>query len=71
MGLKFLVEDIYDTTLKFSVGGGIGLTADLRQHIWNNRPEFLRKIIKYKHFGKAVEKPRHANYMGFRDPNDM
>jgi DNA ligase-1 len=68
---KFLVEDI-ETGEKFSVGGGQGVTAEFRQNVWDNKVFYLGKIFTYKHksFGRK-EAPRHPQFVGFRDKDDM
>ena len=58
------------TGVEFNIG--TGMDDYLRQDIWNNRPEWLAKIIKYKHFSVgAVDKPRHPVYLGVRNPIDL
>ncbi len=64
-----VVKDI-KTGVEFNIG--TGMDDYLRQDIWNNRPEWLAKIIKYKHFSVgAVDKPRHPVYLGVRNTSDL
>lgn len=66
----FLATDVA-TGVEFSVASGT-LTDPEKQEIWNNRPKYLHKIIRYKHFPKGVKtKPRFPTYEGIRDPRDM
>jgi DNA ligase-1 len=67
----FVVRDL-STGVVFNVGSGKGLTADMRQEIWDHRQSYLGKIIKYKFFAIGVkDKPRHPIWLGFRDAIDM
>lgn len=67
----FHVKDVHNS-VTFDIGGGNGMTQELRQKIWDNRDKWLGKIIKYKYFGYGmVDKPRHPVYMGIRDKDDM
>lgn len=72
---KFLVREIGDTHWKgreFGIGTGEGLTAELRQHIWDNRDEYMGKIIVYKYqLHGTKDLPRLPIWKGFRDPRDM
>jgi DNA ligase-1 len=72
---KFLVREVGDTPWKgkeFAIGTGEGLTAELRQAIWNNRDKYLGKIVTYKYQPHGVKDlPRLPIWKGFRDPKDM
>jgi DNA ligase-1 len=72
---KFLVEEIGDTHWKgktFAIGTGDGLTAELRQQIWDNRDSYVGKIIVYKYqMHGTKDLPRLPIWKGFRDPRDM
>jgi DNA ligase 1 len=72
---KFLVQEVGNTPwngLEFAIGTGDGLTADLRQHIWDNREEYLGKIITYKYQPHGTKDlPRIPVWKGFRDPGDI
>ncbi len=58
----------YDDT----VNVGTGFDMALRQKIWDNRPAYLGKIVKYKHFPiGAKDLPRHPTFLGFRNPIDI
>jgi DNA ligase 1 len=55
--------------LEFPVGG---FNAALRAEIWNNQAKYLGQMIKYKYFPIGIkDKPRHGNFLAFRDPSDM
>lgn len=65
----FLVKDI-KTGVEFGVGSGFD--AELGKKIWDNRQEYVGKILKYKS-QKSGEKdaPRFPIFLGFRDECDM
>jgi DNA ligase-1 len=67
----FAVRDVH-TGIEFEIGTGKGLTATLKQEIWNKRDEYLGKFIKYQHFpiGRK-DKPRLPSFQGFRDEEDF
>lgn len=68
---KFLARDIHNG-LEFKCGTGKGLTLKLREEIWNNQPEYIGKIFKYKYQPHGVKKlPRIPIWLGFRDPIDI
>jgi len=67
-----LVKEL-TTGVEFSVGTGKGLTAELRQKLWEDQDNLIGKTIKYQSF-KATgvkEKPRFPKFVAFRDPIDM
>ena len=67
----FIVRDLV-TGVVSKVGMFKGLTSDDKKHIWDNREQYLGKIIKRSYFPVGVkEAPRHAKFIGFRDPSDM
>jgi len=51
---------------------GSGLSKEMRQKIWDNKTEYLGKIVKYKS-QKVGEKtaPRFPVFIGFRHENDL
>ena len=73
---KFVVEEISTGTI-LRVGTGVGLTKEYRQDIWDNRDEYIGRIISFKHQpsgAKAAEdggKARFPIFKGFRDPIDI
>lgn len=68
---KFLCRDL-KTGVEFRLGTGRGLDWKLRQHIWDNRPSFLGKIVKYEYQVVGVKnKPRCPVWVGFRDRLDL
>ncbi|MNQ26043.1 DNA ligase [compost metagenome] len=60
-----LVKDI-ESSVDFSIG--TGYTAAQRKEIWDNREQWLGKIVKYKFFpvGAGYEKPRFPTFIGER-----
>jgi DNA ligase-1 len=55
-----------------SFGVGSGLNDQQRQEIWDNKDQYLGKLVKYKYFSHGVKDlPRHPVFQGFRDPDDM
>lgn len=67
----FLVRDL-KTGVEFKIGNGKGLTHELREEIWNNQEKFKSKLIKYKHVTVGgYDKPRIAQFLGFRDRDDL
>jgi DNA ligase-1 len=68
---SFLVRDIYNGK-EFGIGGGTGVTQELRKEIWNNKDKYIGRIIKYKYQPVGVkELPRFPTFIGFRDEDDM
>lgn len=63
---KFVVRNAAGVT--FEVGTGVGLTDVLRKEIWDNRDDYLGRMITYKS-QKCGEKdkPRFPIWKGFRD----
>jgi len=67
----FEVRDV-ETGVEFSIGTGLGLTAALRDRIWQNQTEYIGKTIRYKHQGTGtLGRPRFPVFLGFRDNTDM
>jgi len=59
-----------DKGIEFKIGSGFD-QAD-RESFWNNQPDLLGQIVKYKHFPIGVkDKPRHPIFLGFRNKIDM
>lgn len=51
---------------------GTGFTDEERQEIWNNKPNHLGRMIKYKYQEcGTVDKPRFPVFLGWRDERDM
>jgi DNA ligase-1 len=58
--------------IELKIGTGEGLTAALRQEIWNNRESYLGKMVLYRYQSIGVkDAPRIPIWKGFRDPDDM
>jgi len=79
---KFKVRQMEDYTTilgatikagtEFTIGTGEGLTADLRQKIWDDQEGYLDEMVKYKFKPHGVlNKPRMPIWLGFRDARDM
>jgi len=57
---------------EFNIGMFKGLTSKDKQDIWNSRGLYENRWIKYSHFPVgAIDLPRHAKFIGFRDTADM
>ena len=68
---SFLVRD-NSTGTEFSVGGGIGLTQELRKQVWEQKPAFLGRILRYSYLTISSQgKPRMPKFTGFRDERDL
>lgn len=51
---------------------GTGFSDDVRQHIWDNRHDYVGKLAKVKSFLIGVKDlPRFPVFLGTRDPIDM
>lgn len=67
----FQVRDIA-TGVEFDIGTGEGLTLQLRQEIWENRDQYIGKVVKYRYQETGVKtKPRFPSFIGFRSREDM
>lgn len=56
----------------FNIGGGDGLTAELRRQIWNNRASYEGKIVRYRWQAHGTkDAPRIPQFEGFRDARDL
>lgn len=54
------------------VGGGEGMTHELRKHIWENHSLYLGKTITFRYQPHGVkDKPRILTWRGFRDLSDI
>ena len=74
---KFIAESL-EAVINIKVGGevkvgsGTGLTKVLRKEIWDNREDYVGKIIRCKYQSSgAKDKPRFITFDGFRDERDM
>lgn len=55
---------------QFSIGSG--LNDQQRQEIWDNKDQYIGKLVKYKYFSHGVKDlPRHPVFQGWRDPDDL
>jgi DNA ligase-1 len=67
----FVVKDV-ETGVEFRIGGGKGLTMDLRTRLWKKRADLFGRMVRYTSMTYGVkDAPRHPQYRGFRDPIDM
>lgn len=58
--------------IDFSIGIGVGLDTKLRQEVWDNREQYLGKIITFRYFPIGVkDRPRFPKFHAFRAPEDM
>lgn len=63
------VKDLV-TGVAFEIG--TGFTAGQRQTIWNDRGNWLGKIVKYKYLAVGVkDRPRHPVFLGLRHEEDL
>jgi DNA ligase-1 len=68
---EFLVRDVV-SGVEFKIGTGDGLTLELRQEIWDNKEDYVGKLVKYKcQPSGAKDKPRFPVWLGFRNERDM
>lgn len=66
-----IVRDIY-SGVEFRIGNGKGLTAELRQEIWDNKEKYRNSIWNYRFFpGGVKDKPRFPSLWGPRVTIDM
>jgi DNA ligase-1 len=66
-----LVRDIKDGR-EFGIGTYKGLKKEDLQEIWDNRDQYLGKIVKYQYqLVGTKDLPRIPSFQGFRDPRDM
>ena len=57
---------------EFVVPARKNLTDTDRKELWNKRDSLIGKIIKYSYFPKGVKDlPRHPQFLGFRDKDDL
>jgi DNA ligase-1 len=72
---KFLVQEIGKTPWNgktFAIGTGKGLDHEFRQKIWDNREEYLGKIITYEYQKIGTKDlPRQPIWKGFRHKDDL
>lgn len=53
-------------------GIGSGLDDKMREELWNNKEDYIGKLVKYKYFPQGIKDlPRHPVLLGFRDPEDI
>lgn len=53
-------------------GCGTGFTAEQRKTIWDNKSNYLNKMVKFKYFPIGTKDlPRHPVFLGFRHNDDM
>jgi DNA ligase-1 len=66
-----IVEGVNDFKgVQFNVG--TGFTADERKFVWDQRPTFMGRIVKYKYRPIGIkDKPRHPTFVGWRIAEDM
>lgn len=56
----------------FRIGGGDGLTASLRQEIWDKQDSYLGQLIRYRWQAHGTKNaPRIPQFEGFRDWRDL
>jgi DNA ligase-1 len=51
---------------------GTGFSAALRQEIWDNRPDYLGLLAKFRYQAEGMkDKPRIPSFQGIRHPEDL
>lgn len=66
-----IAEDVY-TDQQIRIGTGKGLTASLRQQMWDNQPTYIGRLVKYQFQSVGTkDSPRIPSFQGFRDARDM
>lgn len=66
---KLIVKDL-KTGIQFGIGSGLNQTQ--RKEIWENKPQYIGKIVKYKYQAIGVkDAPRIPIFVGFRSKEDM
>lgn len=66
------VDEDNGQEVEFRIGTGKGLTAELRQYIWDRQDEFLGKVVKFRYqLAGSKDAPRIPSFQGFRDERDM
>jgi len=74
---KFVVKSLakvldIEVGSELRIGSGEGLTKALRKQVWENKLDYVGKIIRCKYQSKgAKNKPRFITFSGFRDERDM
>jgi DNA ligase-1 len=72
VGAQTLGSLIVQDTLGREFKIGSGLDDAMRKEIWNNQPNYLGSLVKYKYMAHGVKSlPRHPIFLGFRDPLDL
>lgn len=65
-----VASDLSSNGVKFKIG--TGFTAATRSYIWNNRNDFLGKLVKYKYMGHSANSvPRSPVFLDIRSSYDI
>lgn len=65
-------EGEFPNGTKYTVRIGTGFDTEARQNIWDNRNQYLGRLVKFKYFGGGVkEAPRFPVFLGWRDKTDI
>lgn len=68
--LGALIVKFGDGSATVNVGSGFDMA--LRQQVWDNKPDYIGKTVKYKYFPIGMKDlPRHPIFLGFRAMEDM
>jgi DNA ligase-1 len=66
-----LAKDLM-TGLDIRIGTGKGLTAELKQAMWNQPADYVGKVFRYQFQpGGSKDSPRIPSFQGFRNQEDM
>jgi DNA ligase-1 len=67
---SIVVRLLSNPAVTFSIGSGFNDAE--RQHIWDNKESYLKKIVTFKYFDiGGYDAPRFPIYIGIRDKADM
>lgn len=65
-------EGVFPDGRIYRVRIGTGFDTVTRQEVWDNRTDYLGKIVRFKYFGGGIkEAPRFPVFLGFRDADDL
>ena len=68
--LGSLKVQLLNSDIVFRIGSGFN--DEQRKEIWNNKDQYLNRIVKFKHFiAGALTLPRFPIFLGFRDSDDL
>lgn len=67
-----LATGVFPDGTKYKVRIGTGFDTATRKEVWDNREEYLGKMVKFSYFPTGVKSaPRFPVFLGFRDADDL